>query len=77
MSYSRTVKGPITRGFMLNSIHSTAEVELGHKLSTLEVSKLSEKFSVSHVYKITEKVSYTIYILFPPHFSTFSMDLVL
>ena len=70
MSYSRAVTGPRTRGFMLNSIHSTAEVELGHKLSTLEVSKLSEKFSVSHIYEITEKVSYKLYSI-PPSFFNF------
>ena len=56
MDYSQAVKGSRTRLSMLSSLNSRAEVELGHKLSSDHISKLSKKFSLHYVFDVTEKV---------------------
>ena len=56
MYFAQAVKGPKTRSFMLNTINSKAEVEVGHKLSTDEVSKLTQRFSIDYVFDATERV---------------------
>ena len=64
MNFAQALKGPLTRGSMLNSIHSRAEVELGHKLSKDEISKLAQKFSLDYVFYASEKVIlYNKYII--------------
>jgi hypothetical protein len=58
MNYAKAAKGPKTKDYMLKSLNSKAEVELGHKLSDDEALLLSNKFSFNHVYDCTEKVNF-------------------
>ena len=64
MNYAKALKGPRTRGYMLNALHSQAETEIGHKLSKEEVSPLLQRFTIEFVYETTNKVKVYIYIQF-------------
>ena len=54
MNYSKAVKGGTTS--QLISINSAAETEIGRKLTKIEISKLSGKFSLDEVMNSIEKV---------------------
>ena len=56
MSYAQVTKGRITRGFVSQSLQSKADCELGRKLSTEELAKLSERFSLDTVFNSCDKV---------------------
>ena len=82
MNFAQALKCPLTRGSMLNSMHSRAEVELGHKLSKDEISKLAQKFSLDYVFYASEKVilynKYIIsYIFRSPQFGFGSLKFML
>ena len=54
MSYSGALKGSLKNP--LNSIHSSAETELGRRLTRDESRSLSQMFTPEIVYNIIEKV---------------------
>ena len=56
MNFSLAVKGVQNPSSMLALVNSRAEVELGHKLSDAEISKLSDNFSFNTVFDATNKV---------------------
>ena len=65
MNFSHAVKGCVTRGSKLNSIHSRAEIELGHKLSGGDISNLAKRFSIDYVFHTTEKVCSIFFLNIP------------
>ena len=56
MNYAQALKGPRTKSYMLNVLHSQAETEIGHKLSKEEVSQLCQRFTIENVYGTVNKV---------------------